>query len=52
MNRKKEFNKAVIKPIRFADSRFGIRKMYMTEQSKEPKKVSYMNPGRGWWGTD
>lgn len=47
---KKDFKKAAFKPVQIKDSRFGIRKIYLTESDK-PSIFTYNNPGRHWWGT-
>ena len=47
---KKDFNKAVPKPVTINDSRFGIRKIYLNPNEK-PSIFTYANPGRHWWGT-
>jgi hypothetical protein len=48
---KKEFQKAVMKPVTIKDSRFGIRKIYLNTLEK-PSVFTYNNPGRNWWGTN
>ena len=44
--RKKEFKKAVPKPIQFKDSRFGIRRMFINTQER-PRVATYRTPGKG-----
>jgi hypothetical protein len=44
--RKVEFKKAVVKPTQIRDSRFGIRKFFLTEADK-PSIGIYNTPGRG-----
>jgi hypothetical protein len=44
--RKKEFKKAVPKPITFKDSRFGIRRMFINTQER-PRVATYRTPGKG-----
>lgn len=48
--RKKEFAKAVFKPIQINDSRFGLRKLYLNTKDV-PSVESYAQPGKNWWGT-
>ena len=48
MNR--EFKAAAVKPTTISDSRFGIRKLYLTPNER-PSIFTYNNPGRHWWGT-
>ena len=50
MKRRQEFSKAVFKPITVNDSRFGIRKLFMTTKER-PSIGQYQNPGRAWHGT-
>ena len=45
MSRKKEFLN-ITKPILVNDSRFGLRKMFLTK-SGDAKKGVYKNPGKG-----
>jgi hypothetical protein len=45
MSRKKEFF-SITKPILVNDSRFGLRKMFLTK-SGDAKKGVYNNPGKG-----
>lgn len=47
--KKKEFKKAVMKPIVVNDSRFGIRKMFINSQER-PRIATYGTPGRGQSG--
>ena len=46
MSKKKEFKNAVAKPVVVNDSRFGIRRLFLTKQER-PRIGNYMNPGRG-----
>ena len=50
MKRKKEFSNAVAKPVKIMDSRFGIRKLYMSTKEK-PSIFTYADPAPHWWGT-
>jgi hypothetical protein len=45
MSRKEEF-KNIAKPVLVNDSRFGLRKIYLSNSGKAKKGV-YQNPGRG-----
>ena len=45
MNRKKEF-KSIATPVLVNDSRFGLRKIYLSNSGKAKKGV-YQNPGKG-----
>jgi hypothetical protein len=44
--RKSEFKKAVVKPVTIVDSRFGLRKLFLTDKEK-PSIGVYNTPGRG-----
>lgn len=44
--RKNEFTKAVVKPVTFNDSRFGIRRLFLNKQER-PRVAMYRQPGRG-----
>jgi len=46
MSKKKEFKNAVAKPVTINDSRFGIRRLFLTKQER-PRIATYMNAGRG-----
>jgi hypothetical protein len=46
MSKKKEFKNAVAKPTTINDSRFGIRRIFLTKQER-PRIGTYMNAGRG-----
>lgn len=43
--RKKEFKAANPKPLTVNDSRFGIRKMFLSDE--KPRIKTYAKPGRG-----
>ena len=44
--RKNEFKKAVVKPVVFNDSRFGIRRLFINKQER-PRVAMYRQPGKG-----
>lgn len=44
--RKQEFKKAIAKPIVMADSRFGIRRMFLRPQER-PRVAMYRTPAKG-----
>lgn len=44
--RKTEFKEAVVKPTQIMDSRFGLRKFFLTDAEK-PSIGIYNTPGRG-----
>lgn len=44
--RKDEFKKAVVKPVVFNDSRFGIRRLFINKQER-PRVAMYRQPGKG-----
>lgn len=44
--RKNEFKKAVVKPVVFNDSRFGIRRLFLNKQER-PRIAMYRQPGKG-----
>jgi hypothetical protein len=46
MRKKKDFDNAVSKPVTINDSRFGIRRIFLTKQER-PRIGTYMNAGRG-----
>ena len=48
---KRDFIKAVSKPVTVQDSRFGIRKMTLNPNER-PSIFTYNNPNRHWWGTN
>lgn len=46
IKRKSEFKNAVIKPAKYVDSRFGIRRLFLNKQER-PRVAQYSKPGRG-----
>jgi len=46
VSRKKEFKTPKIKKSTIQDSRFGIRRMFLTAQER-PRIATYQTPGRG-----
>ena len=46
MKRKESFKEPLAKPITIKDSRFGIRRMFLTSQER-PRIAQYRNAGRG-----
>ena len=46
VKRKESFKEPLAKPITIKDSRFGIRRMFLTSQER-PRIAQYRNAGRG-----
>jgi hypothetical protein len=46
MKRKATFKETLVKPLTVNDSRFGIRRMFLSTQER-PRIKSYTAPGRG-----
>jgi len=46
MNRKKEFQPPKAQEVTIKDSRFGIRRMFLTSQER-PRIATYATPGKG-----
>jgi hypothetical protein len=46
MKRKSEFKQSVAKPAKYIDSRFGIRRIFLTKQER-PRVAQYTRPGKG-----
>ena len=46
VKRNSEFKQQIAKPAKYIDSRFGIRRLFLTKQER-PRVAQYSKPGRG-----